>query len=563
MPAKTGGIGTVEIEIDRIKVVPEDNPRGIVKRSDVTELAASVAENGVIQPVVCIEGPDGLELIAGYRRILAAEVAGVKKVPFHVRDAENRDIDALSENLPGLRQEMNDIAEARAMQRVISAKGLNQKKLAKRLGKSASYVAAHLRMLRLPKAVQDVYASGKPGITTVPAIEKIANASEEAAVRIAKLVAEVDGAPEALREKPERLAHTLERVLAKERGTIKDEEDIEIPRPPGEGELVVLDLYSHSGLDLYSLAVSEERRTSLAERFESLGNVDDRIQTDGENYSFALEEADIDALRALGVLLEYEDEDRWYKACFCFDSVALADRLEQLLDAAEGEAKEREEAAQREAEEAAKKAGEGKPEKVDPEVAKAEKEKEKKAEERKKEKKAKEKKHRVNLALGCNLIKRRGRKRSAKRRKELIRTLALIAIDAEEHLAGLGPRLVYETWQEVDRKTLKSGKVKEKVIHLESSEATERLRANVVKAKTEDDILDEVGDAFVAAVYADEEELPMSRRVAGYYGGLRHGRSGTIRRGIDIEAQGALPEELRKELEKSQKRGYEETAFRY
>jgi ParB family chromosome partitioning protein len=563
MPAKTGGIGTVEIEIDRIKVVPEDNPRGIVKPSDVTELVASVAENGVIQPVVCIEGPDGLELIAGYRRILAAEIAGVKKVPFHVRDAENRDIDALSENLPGLRQDMNDIAEARAMQRVISAKGLNQRKLAKRLGKSASYVGAHLRMLRLPKAVQDVYASGEPGIATVPAIEKISNASEEAGVRIANLAAKVDGAQEALRERPDRLVYTLEQVLAKERGTIKGEEGVEIPRPPGEGELVVLDLYAQTALDLYSLAMSEERRTSLAERFESLGNVDDRIQTDGEDYSFALGEADIDALRALGILLEYEDDDRWYEACFCFDSVALADRLEQLLDAAEAEAKERREAAQREADEAAKRDGEGKPEKVDPEVAKAEEEKEKKAEKRKEEKEAKEKKHRVNLALGWNLIKRRGRKRSAKRRKELIRTLALIVIEAEEHLAGLGPRLVYETWQEVDRKKLKSGKIKEKVILLDPHEATDRLRGNVVKAKTEDDILDEIGDALVAASYADEKELPMSRRVAGFYGGLRHGRRGAIRKGIDVEAQGVLPDELRKQLEKSQKSGYEESTFRY
>lgn len=349
-------------------------------------------------------------------------------------------------------------------------------------------------------------------------------------------------------------------MLAKERGTIKGEEDIEIPRPPAEGELAVLSLYSRNGLDLYSLAISEERRNALADRFESLGNVDGRIQTDGENYSFALEEADVDALRALGVLLEYKDEDRWYEGCFCFDSVAVADRLEQLLDAAEAEAKERAEAAEREAEEAAKKTEEGK---VDPEVAKAEKEKEDKAEERKKEKKAKEKKHRVNLSLGWSLIKRRGRKRSAKRRKELIRTLALIVIDAEEHLAGLGPRLVYETWQEVDRKKLKSGKIKEKVILLDPHEATDRLRGNVLKAKTEDDILDEIGDALVAAVYADEEELPMSRRVAGFYGGLRHGRRGAIRKGIDIEAQGVLPDELRKQLEKSQKSGYEESPFRY
>jgi hypothetical protein len=140
----------------------------------------------------------------------------------------------------------------------------------------------------------------------------------------------------------------------------------------------------------------------------------------------------------------------------------------------------------------------------------------------------------------------------------LVRGLALIAVMADEHLAGLGPRLVYETWQEVEHKKLKSGKTKETVTHLEPRKATERLLRGIESAKTEDDILDIIGDALVAGAYASEEELPMSRRVCGYSGSLRFGRRGVIRRVIDGEAEGVLPPELREALEASKKSGYDD-----
>jgi hypothetical protein len=98
------------------------------------------------------------------------------------------------------------------------------------------------------------------------------------------------------------------------------------------------------------------------------------------------------------------------------------------------------------------------------------------------------------------------------------------------------------------------------VTHLDPREANDRLREQLVAAKDEDEILDVIGDALVSATYASEDEVPMSRRVSGYHGSLRHGR-GAIRRAIDEEAKGGLPPELAEQLRRSQENGYAESGF--
>jgi ParB/RepB/Spo0J family partition protein len=542
-----------------IKVDFAKNPRGDI--GDITELTASVKEIGVVQPVVCVVGADGLELVAGYRRYAAAKAAGLDEIPYHIRGGETREEDAIAENLPGLRQDMTEIAEARAMKQLAQTKHLNQKQLAKRMGKSPSFVAERFRLLRLPEVVQEVYTTGRPGIAVAPALEKIGKVSPSAAARIAVMAAENPEAEKRLRESPGYVVEQLSRVLAEERGTVKGPDEKDCPRPPADGELVAVSLGYHHGVDLFELALTDEKRDELGQRMEALSEQDSRFAVEGEGFEFAVAEEDIDALRALGVLLEYgrEDDDFYYGASrFCFDSAALVDRLELLLAAAEQDAKTREAEELKAAEEQAKKAGEELPKDVDPAQLRAEKEKEKRAKELADEKEEKKEARRLNLDLGRRLLKRRARKRSQKRRRELIRGLALMAVMADEHLAGLGPRLAYETWQEVEHKKLKSGKTKEIVTYLEPHKATGRLLRDLESAKTEDEILDIIGDALVAAKYGSEKELPMSRRVCGYSGSLRFGNRGVIRRAIDIEAEGALPPELRKALEKSKKTGYED-----
>lgn len=552
------------VKIDEVIVDPAKNPRGEITKEDIVELTASIRENGLNDPVTCAHGPNGLELVAGYRRMAACKEAKLSEIPVYVRDSERRDTYALIENLPGLRKNMTPIAEARAMKRIAAAEGLNQKKLAKRLGKSPAFVAERLRMLRLPESVQEVFTCGRPGISIVPQLEVIARVCEPVAVRVAQLAADEEEVERLLRAAPERVLSRLERRLLEERGEVEVAEGRSVTRPPAEGELVVLEVGGYRGIDISDLAISEERRMELAKRIAAIEERDLESYGPGEEFRVELGEHDLDALRALGVLLEYGDEDDYYFQRFCFHSDAVLDRIELTLDEAETEAKTAREAQAAEARSQAEADGREVPEDADPAEILAAKKREERAEELKEAREKKESTHRINLDLGRRLLKRRARKRTEKRRREFVRALALHAIATEEHLAGLGPRLMYEAWQEVEQKTLKSGKPgKVKITHLEPRKATERLRNEVVGAKGLDDILDIIGDAFVGAVYASEEELPISRRVCGHRTSLRHGASGPIRKAIDEEAKGVLPPELVEELKRSREAGYEETGFLY
>lgn len=550
------------VKVADILVDPEQNPRGEITKDDIAELVASIREDGLGTPVQCAEGPAGLELVAGYRRVAACKEAALEEIPVYVRDAAARDTHALIENLPGLRRDMAPIAEARAMKRIASASNLNQRDLAKRLGKSPSFVAERMRMLRLPESVQDVFACGRPGISVVAELEKIAKVSEPAAVRIAQLAGAEEGAERLLRTNPERLMARFAQVLASDRATTTSEEGVEAARAPAEGDLAVFAIGAYGGIDIAELAIAEERRAQLAERLASLYGEEEAAT---HSLEIPLGDDDVDALRALGVLLEYEDEDRHYSYAsrYCFDSDAILDRLEGVLSEEERATATAREAEEKEARKAAAKAAGGEfDEGTDPQALLAEKAEELRQEKLAEEREAKAKARRLNLDLGLRLLKRRARKRTEKRRRELIRALALLAVAAEKNLGGLGPRLTYEAWREVERKRLKSGKLgAEKVTYMDVEDARKRLRGEILSAKGIDDILDVIGDALVGAVYCSEEEMPMSRRVSGYYGRLSAAERGPIRKAIDEEAKGVLAPELVEELKRSRERGYEETDY--
>jgi ParB/RepB/Spo0J family partition protein len=558
MPNELGELRIVKRE--EIIVDPSKNPRGeVITADDVTELATSIRELGLVKPLLCTQGEDGLELVAGYRRSKACEVAEEEYVPVYVRaGGEDRDSEALAENM--YTEALTEIAEARAIKRIMAGRGLNQKEFAERFGKSRSFVRERLRMLRLPEAVQEVFAGGRLGVSVVPQLEAIAKVSTPAAGWVAEFAASDEEVERQLRSSPVRVLNLLDRRLRRDRGEAVGEVGTG-PRRPAPGDPVVFEVGSYTRVEIADLAIAEERRAELALRVAAF---EEREIEDGEVPGEAivpLGEADVDALRALGVLLEYESEDGYYKSAFCFDSEALADRVELAISEAERAAVAAREEEERRARESLEAAGEEPEEGVDPaELLAAKRRQEREAD----LKEAREKvatARRLNLDLGRRLLKRRARKRTQKRRRELIRGLALHVVASEEHLGGLGARLVYEAWQTIEQKTLKSGKPgREKVAHLDPREANDRLREQLVAAKDEDEILDVIGDALVSATYASEEELPMSRRVSGYHGSLRHGR-GAIRRAIDEEAKGGLPHELAEQLRRSQENGYAESDF--
>jgi ParB family chromosome partitioning protein len=149
-----------EIDIDLIKPNPKQ-PRFKMDETSLEELAASIRDHGVLQPVLVRPLEVGYELIAGERRLLAAQRAGLLKVPAIVRDVPDEQMLqlALIENIQ--REQLNPIEEAQAYQELLESLETTQEKLSAYLGKERSTIANALRLLKLPRTVRELVADGR------------------------------------------------------------------------------------------------------------------------------------------------------------------------------------------------------------------------------------------------------------------------------------------------------------------------------------------------------------------------------------------------------------------
>lgn len=150
-----GAGGSADIPIDQIRPNPHQ-PRQRIDPTTLAELADSIREHGVLQPIVVTrgEGGDGYLLIAGHRRWEAALQAGLTRIPAVVKEASPREMLelALVENVQ--RSDLNPLEEAAAYQQLVGEFGLTQDEVARRVGKSRSAVANTLRLLGLPETVR-------------------------------------------------------------------------------------------------------------------------------------------------------------------------------------------------------------------------------------------------------------------------------------------------------------------------------------------------------------------------------------------------------------------------
>ena len=150
---------TAEIPLEKITPNPQQ-PRIQFDGEGIAELASSIRRHGVLQPIVVSRNGDGYELVAGYRRVLAARAAGKTTIPAVVReDVRDRLELALVENLQ--RADLNAIETARAYKLLMETYDLTQEQLAERVGKSRSHVANMLRTLSAPQPLQDAVLEGK------------------------------------------------------------------------------------------------------------------------------------------------------------------------------------------------------------------------------------------------------------------------------------------------------------------------------------------------------------------------------------------------------------------
>ena len=157
--AAEAGQGLLEVGLDTVSPNPHQ-PRSTIRDQDLVELAASIQEHGLIQPLLVTKTIDGYQLVAGERRWRAARLAGLATVPVIVRDAAPRDMLelALVENVQ--RSDLNPLEEATAYNHLIDDFGLTQEEVARRVGKSRVAVTNTLRLLKAGRAVQDAVVKG-------------------------------------------------------------------------------------------------------------------------------------------------------------------------------------------------------------------------------------------------------------------------------------------------------------------------------------------------------------------------------------------------------------------
>jgi ParB family chromosome partitioning protein len=149
----------VQADIDDV-VRPPTQPRKDFDEAGLQELADSIRENGLIQPLVVRQAGDRFELIAGERRLRASQLAGLEELPVVVKDVTDAEAYALAlvENIQ--REDLNPIEEANAYRRLMDEFGNTQSQLAEQLGKSRSTIANAVRLLNLPASVQQMVADG-------------------------------------------------------------------------------------------------------------------------------------------------------------------------------------------------------------------------------------------------------------------------------------------------------------------------------------------------------------------------------------------------------------------
>lgn len=181
------------IQIDLIYPHPH-NPRGTIDPTSLSDLADSIKEKGILEPLLVVPVRDkgkswdikSYILVAGHRRLAAAIIAGLSTIPVILRDLsaiEQEEI-MLVENLQ--REDLSLLQEARAFQRLID-QGVTQQDVARKIGVSSARISQRLQILKLPASVQSLYSTGELPITLAPVLMKISSIDRQK--QLAQMVA--------------------------------------------------------------------------------------------------------------------------------------------------------------------------------------------------------------------------------------------------------------------------------------------------------------------------------------------------------------------------------------
>jgi len=258
--AALASAAVVQIPLEEIRANPLQ-PRRTFEAAAIEELAASIREQGVIQPLLLRPVESGYEIVAGERRFRAAGRAGLRTLPALVRrmdDSESLEI-ALIENIQ--REDLNVVEEAEAYRDLMEQFGYSQEEVSRRVGKDRSTVSNTLRLLNLPDEVLDAMSRGAIAMGHGRALLGLADQGEDSMLEVLALVI---GGSMSVRQTEELVRRTkagkttrktikelppalgdLQDRLARHLGTrVKVK-----PRARGEGGKIVLEYYTRQELD--------------------------------------------------------------------------------------------------------------------------------------------------------------------------------------------------------------------------------------------------------------------------------------------------------------------------
>ena len=168
----------IKVKLSELRSNPYQ-PRKVFDEDALQELAASIKEHGVFQPIIIKKSIKGYEIIAGERRVKASLLAGLEEIPAIIRDFNDTEMMeiALLENLQ--RENLNAIEEAIAYKKLIETLALTQEELAKRLGKSRSHITNMLGILSLPEDIQKHITERKISMGHARVLSKLNDISQQ------------------------------------------------------------------------------------------------------------------------------------------------------------------------------------------------------------------------------------------------------------------------------------------------------------------------------------------------------------------------------------------------
>jgi ParB/RepB/Spo0J family partition protein len=466
---------TPRVPVDKIDVEEGFNARTHQTAEALDRLSTSLDREGVVQPLLVKAGENGrVTVIAGHRRLEAAKLAGLETVPVNYYEGERPRQASLVENIH--REDLDPIDAARGLKAIAEEFELTtNKEIAEQVQMSVPWVSERLRLLNLPESVQRHIASGDVPVEAERLLRKVAE--------ISPVIAEC-------------ICISAKRHKVKPRDFVRDFDQLLALTAEGRFEQKPTMVAVHQ-VTVAKVIADPKERAELVERI----NAADRFST-SEDPRVRLEEADLDAIRAAGCLIEHEvDQGNFVTvAAYITDADIAADIVRRAVDRTEKQAKKRAE------EEAAwsSRSSEltGSPEER----------KEARKIEREKAKKAASKARQFNEDLGRKLIQRRGK--GSQKQHSLARAKAIAAVVlADNHeLPARGLRLVLSQLQEVEVKELKSGERRQKVSYADSDQCQEYLRNRIEEARTPNEVLELLTDALIAGLIADDSELPQSQR---------------------------------------------------